>query len=82
MSALPLSRQADDTRGTVTPVAQRKIVAVRLSQETLARIDRYVAQIKATTPGLDVTPSDAIRILIDRGLEAVEAERPTKPRKR
>jgi hypothetical protein len=49
-------------------------VYVRLDDATLARIDRFLAQLSAQQPGLKPNRSDAIRVLVHRGLEAVEQQ--------
>ena len=49
-------------------------VYVRLDDATLARIDRFLAQLSAQQPGLKPNRSDAIRVLVHRGLAAVEQQ--------
>jgi hypothetical protein len=47
-----------------------KQIYVRLDDDLLARIDRYVERLATRQPGLNPSRSDAIRILLHRGLEA------------
>ena len=49
-------------------------VYVRLDDATLARIDRFLEQLSAQQPGLNPNRSDAIRVLVHRGLEAIEQQ--------
>ena len=49
-------------------------VYVRLDDATLARIDCFLEQLSAQQPGLKPNRSDAIRVLVHRGLEAVEQQ--------
>ena len=44
-------------------------LAVRLPQETILQIDLYVNEIKEKYPGMNVTRADAIRQLINKGLD-------------
>jgi hypothetical protein len=43
--------------------------AIRLPDALLARVDEYAALVSAQMPGVHVTRSDAIRVLLLRGLE-------------
>jgi metal-responsive CopG/Arc/MetJ family transcriptional regulator len=47
-----------------------KQIYVRLDDELLARIDRYVERLAAKEPGLKPSRSDAIRVLLYKALEA------------
>ena len=47
--------------------------AVRLDPELIARLDVIAA--KLSRPGLEVTRTDAIRIALLTGLQAIEKER-------
>jgi len=49
-------------------------VYVRLDDATLARIDRFAEHLAAEQPGLKLTRSDAMRVLIYRALDQLEAE--------
>ena len=55
--------------------AQPKQTYVRLDDELLARIDRYAERLAAQQPGFRPTRSDAIRILLHKGLDAEEEPR-------
>jgi len=45
-------------------------VAIRLADELLARIDEFRSEIVTDLPGHRFTRTDAIRVLLERGLEA------------
>lgn len=47
-------------------------VTVRVPSETLARIDACVAKLEAQNPGLRVTRSNAMLMLLWRGLDQFE----------
>ena len=54
-------------------MAVSKVVPVRLSDETIARIEAHGERLRAQT-GLDPSRSDVVKLLIERGLASVEAE--------
>lgn len=45
-------------------------MAIRLADELLARIDDFRAEVVTELPGHRFTRTDAIRVLLERGLEA------------
>jgi metal-responsive CopG/Arc/MetJ family transcriptional regulator len=49
-----------------------KQIYVRLDDELLGRIDRYAEKLAAKQPGLKPSRSDAIRVLLYKGLDAEE----------
>jgi hypothetical protein len=51
-----------------------KPLAVRFSDDQIARADRVAEALSVRAAGTRVTRSDAIRAAFDRGLEALEAE--------
>jgi len=53
-------------------MAPTKQTAIRLDEELLARIDRHAKRL--SQPGLPVTRTSAVRVLLIRALDAVEAE--------
>ena len=56
--------------------SQPKVIYVRLDGALLARIDQFVERLAAQQPGLKPNRSDAIRVLVHKGLDAFEqAER-------
>ena len=57
---------AEDALTKTTPLG------VRLDARTLARLDRYAASLRAAAPGLSVGRTDAVRVLLHRGLDAWE----------
>ena len=58
-------------------VMRKKFTAVRLPLDTLERVDAYGQRLRREQPGLDVNQAVALRLLIAKGLEAVE-EKPKK----
>jgi hypothetical protein len=52
-----------------------KQIFVRLPDELVTELDAYVEILKDEQPGLNPSRSDAIRILLYRGLEAEKARR-------
>lgn len=61
-------------------MAVSKVVAVRLPDETVARVDAHARRLRQLT-GLEPSRSEVIKLLVERGLAAVEAEA-SSPRKR
>jgi hypothetical protein len=57
-----------------------KVVPVRLPEEVLARVEAQRARLGQST-GLTLSQSQVIRMVIERGLTALEAEA-SSPRKR
>jgi hypothetical protein len=49
-------------------------VPIRLGEELLARLDRVTAEMSKRAAGADVPRSSAIRLALERGLDALEAE--------
>jgi metal-responsive CopG/Arc/MetJ family transcriptional regulator len=45
-------------------------IGVRLEQDLLAEIDAYAARVVADLPGVRFARSDAIRVLVTKGLAA------------
>jgi metal-responsive CopG/Arc/MetJ family transcriptional regulator len=52
--------------------SQPKQIYVRLDDDLIAKIDRYAERLAARQPGLKPSRSDAIRILLHKGLETEE----------
>ncbi len=48
------------------------LVAFRLEEELLKRIDGYAKRLEQATPGLKLARVDAVRVLLLRALEEVE----------
>jgi hypothetical protein len=67
-----------DTHGSM-PIA--KVVPVRIPDPLLARIDAHRERLRKQT-GLEPSRSEVVKMLVARGLDAVEAEAPPPPRKR
>jgi hypothetical protein len=51
-------------------------VAFRFPDGLVARIDRHVERMKVATPGIDFSRADAVRSLLTRVLDEVEADAP------
>ena len=56
-------------RGRPKKESVMETIAVRLPFEIILEIDNYVNQIKQNIPGMNVTRADAIRQLINKGLD-------------
>ena len=59
---------------TENEMAKTTLVAFRLENELLKRIDAYVKQLEQETPGVKLARVDAVRVLLLRAL--AEAEKP------
>src|SRR5713226_1714048 len=57
---------------TENEMAKTTLVAFRLENELLKRIDAYAKRLEHETPGLKLARADAVRILLVRGLAEVE----------
>jgi metal-responsive CopG/Arc/MetJ family transcriptional regulator len=57
--------------------SQPKQIYVRLDDALLARIDRFIEHLTAQQPGLKPNRSDAIRVLVHKGLDAFDTEEGT-----
>ncbi len=53
-------------------MGKTSLVAFRLENELLKRIDAYAKRLEHETPGLKLARADAVRILLVRGLAEVE----------
>lgn len=49
-------------------------VYARLPEETVERIDALVAELSKAARGIELSRSDVLRLVIDRGLTALDAE--------
>jgi hypothetical protein len=58
------------------PPEVQKQVSVQVPETWTARIDRARARMSAAAGGITVTQSDVLRVVIDKGLAALEAELP------
>lgn len=71
---------------TKTKGEAQQAVAFRLSADLLNRLDAKVARMEAATPGLSVSRTDAVRVLLLKSLDAEEApvavERRIPPKRR
>lgn len=56
-------------------MADTEQVAFRLPKKLVARLDEYAAQLANEQPGLTVTRTDVVRILLTRGLDAAQPKR-------
>ena len=49
-------------------------VAFRLPDELLKRLDRHAERMRETQPGVNVSRTDVVRMLLTRALEQAEAD--------
>lgn len=54
------------------PKAPSQVIAVRVPEETIERLDALAA--KLSRPGLDLSRSDAARVALESGIGALERE--------
>ncbi len=57
-----------------------KPVAVRLTRDLIARIDRHLYRMRRENPALNLTQADSIRVLLTQALDAAEGKAPKKSR--
>jgi hypothetical protein len=53
-------------------MAKTTLVAFRLDNELLKRVDSYAERLERETPGLKLARVDVVRILLVRGLSQIE----------
>ncbi len=51
-------------------------VAFRLPDDLLRRLDAYAERMRAAQPGVNVTRTDVVRVLLTRAIQRVEDDRP------
>jgi hypothetical protein len=49
------------------------VTPIRLPVALIKRLDRHAARLRAEQPGVNITRSDAIRLLLSRALDREEA---------
>lgn len=67
-----MSKPRTQSSAPATPAPSRdpgEHVAVRLPTSTIVRLNAEEARLRAISPGMKVTRSDAIRVALDRGLD-------------
>jgi DNA-binding transcriptional MerR regulator len=62
-----------DEKGSQMPKEATTQVAFRLPDSLIARLDRHTARMTKENPGLDFSRADAVRSLLTRALDQVEA---------
>lgn len=72
-----MDERSDVSSGGMT---RMRMTGYRLPEDQIARIEAYAERLRAET-GLSVTTSDAVRLLIEKGLESVSDAKPS-PKKR
>jgi len=50
-------------------------VGFRLPEALIEQIDAFMLELRRTSPGITISRSDAIRVLLERGLKATQSER-------
>lgn len=63
-------------------MVRQKQTAFRLTVELLARLDRYAEHLQREHPGLTITRTDALRMILSRVLDEFEAKSAKPSRKR
>lgn len=53
---------------------KRVQVAVRLPEDMVEKIDKYLETLQADNPGFNFSRTDVIRLLIDKGMVKVDEE--------
>lgn len=56
-------------------MADTEQVAFRLPKKLVARLDEYATKLANEQPGMTVTRTDVVRVLLTRGLDAVPTKR-------
>ena len=56
------------------------VISIRLPLDLIKRLDDYAAQLKSSTPGINVTRTDAARAILTRGLSELSAAKKRKTR--
>jgi len=56
------------------------VISLRLPLDLIKRLDDYAEQLRSSTPGINVTRTDAARAILTRGLSEVPAARKRKTR--
>jgi Arc/MetJ-type ribon-helix-helix transcriptional regulator len=67
---------AQESRQVMTKHTGKQIF-VRLSEDLVAELDRYVEVLAREQPGLNPSRSDAIRVLLHKGLATIQAPEAT-----
>lgn len=55
------------------------VVSIRLPIDLVRRLDRYADELRAVTPGVNITRTDAARAILTR---ALTVSKPTRPARR
>ncbi len=50
-------------------MARTKQMGLRLPEELVVRLDRYLDKLREDLPGVELTRTDAIRTLLEKGLQ-------------
>ncbi len=61
-------------------MAPKSFVGVRLSDDVLERVDAVVERIRLEQAGLEVNRGGVTRMLVIKGLEAIEQQKPARKR--
>lgn len=67
-------------RATPVLVPVKKLIAIRLPDDLLERIDAHRARMRQLTGGMEPTRSETIKFLLKHALDAIEDEKPTRKR--
>jgi hypothetical protein len=70
-----------ETTLTEMEMAKTTLVAFRLDNELLKRVDAYAKRLEEQTPGIRLARTDAIRAILLRGLAELEKDQPSPKRR-
>ena len=56
------------------PSKRMLVTPIRFPEALLRRLDRHAEQLRREQPGVEITRSDVIRLLLGRALDAVEGK--------
>lgn len=73
MAAKPSKNSPKKPRGRPPKGRHKNSIAFAASDELLATIERFHEALERASPGFGISRSDAIRFLIQKGLQAAEA---------
>jgi hypothetical protein len=62
-------------------MSKTTLVAFRLDNELLKRVDAYAKRLEDQTPGIRLARTDAIRAILLRGLAELDKDQPTPKRR-
>jgi hypothetical protein len=76
MAAKTAQQSKRPRRGRPPKGPHANVISFAASDDIVEQIERFMIAMNKATPGITVSRSDAIRILVARGLKAAELEHP------